>query len=183
MEPPPAAPGRSDENEPRFGRRSVCDLCEDVSRGVPGGDDGVGMRTHGRQKKIQEGGVGLGRPVDLRARRLAKSGPVYCERGIAGCQTLLQRMHLAPARYRAERRQQQHLRPTPARIGAQADGQPAPIPFQRPRVHARHTAAVRSAHLSGTAKAARRSMSDDNMPSAGSGAPKPPRKRTFIVPK
>src|SRR5262249_7918339 len=51
---------------------------------------------------------------------------------------LLQRVHLAPARDRAQRRQQQHLRPGSARVGAQANGLPPPGPFQCPAVHSSH---------------------------------------------
>jgi len=66
-------------------------MLEDISRGVPGGDDRVGMRDDGGEKESQEGGVGVGRPIELRARALAKSRPVHGERRIAARQALLQR--------------------------------------------------------------------------------------------
>jgi hypothetical protein len=109
------APGRRDQDEPPRRLRRACGMLEDVARGVSGGDDGVGMRDHGRQKISQEGGIGVGRPIDLRACFIAESGPVDGQRRIAptvlGARTQVTRCFLlAPE-------------PHPARLAARFPGQ------------------------------------------------------------
>src|ERR1700730_12866826 len=78
-------------------------MLERVAGGMPGRNDRVRLRHYRRQEERQKGSVDLRRPIDLRARLVAKSRPVDGESRVLSRQALLERAHLMPCRDRAER--------------------------------------------------------------------------------
>jgi hypothetical protein len=92
-------------------------------------------RDHTRQQKRQKFRIGLRRPIDLRARPIAKTRPIDTDRRIPPRKTLLQRTHLMSRRDRTQRREKKDLRIGPGRISAEANRVAAPVPLQRPCFH------------------------------------------------